>query len=72
MTPENFVYWLQGYLELSDPKKGLSMKQIDVIEEHIELVIDKVTTRTLQPITYPPSKQTSTTTLPPDNWVTTC
>lgn len=42
MTPENFVYWLQGHLELSE-KGGLTAQQVKVIREHIALVLQKVT-----------------------------
>lgn len=37
---EYFYYWLQGWLELEDPKK-ISKKQIEMIKEHINLVQDK-------------------------------
>lgn len=48
MTPENFTYWLQGYLELS--RRGtvggnisLDSIQVKIIEEHLNLVFTKVT-----------------------------
>lgn len=37
MTPENFVYWLQGYLELANPSL-LDEKTILMIKEHLDLV----------------------------------
>lgn len=40
MTPENFVYWLQGLLELGNPKK-LNEEQVKSIKEHIALVLEK-------------------------------
>jgi hypothetical protein len=43
MTPENFIYWLQGKLELSDPSEGLSPGQVQIIKDHICLVLHKVT-----------------------------
>lgn len=42
MTPENFVYWLQGMLEISDAKK-LNKEQVSIIKDHIALVLNKVT-----------------------------
>ena len=42
MTSDNFVYWLQGYLELSK-EKTLDADQIKVIEDHIKMVLTKVT-----------------------------
>jgi hypothetical protein len=52
MTPENFVYWLQGYFELSDacyplmksPLAGsLGGDQIQIIKDHLKLVLEKKT-----------------------------
>lgn len=37
MTPEHFVYWLQGFLELSE-SKTLSAKQLQVVRNHLNLV----------------------------------
>lgn len=42
MTPENFCYWLQGMLEIVDPK-SLDEKQIAVIKDHLSLVLNKIT-----------------------------
>lgn len=42
MDPINFVYWLQGYLELTN-EKGLSKEQVEKIRDHIKLVLEKVT-----------------------------
>jgi hypothetical protein len=42
MTAENFVYWLQGYLELSEGN-FLSPKQVKIVKDHIGLVLKKVT-----------------------------
>ena len=43
MTPEQFAYWLQGALEVIDPKYGLDAKQVQVIRDHLALVFEKVT-----------------------------
>ncbi len=42
MEAINFVYWLQGYLELSQDV-SLNDEQIKIIQEHIALVLTKVT-----------------------------
>lgn len=42
MTPENFVYWLQGFFEISNPKE-LNEQQIEVIKNHLGLVLTNVT-----------------------------
>jgi hypothetical protein len=42
MTPENFVYWLQGFMELGDPS-GLDAVQVQTIRDHLELVMEKQT-----------------------------
>lgn len=49
MTPENFCYWLQGYVELTlaashgnDPVH-LTNEQVRTIQSHLQLVFEKVT-----------------------------
>lgn len=42
MTPENFCYWLQGYFEISHTKT-LNAMQIQVVQDHLNLIFDKVT-----------------------------
>lgn len=42
MSPENFAYWLQGYLEIGNIKK-LDEKQIQIIKDHLKQVFTKVT-----------------------------
>lgn len=46
MTPENFVYWLQGFVELND-NKPLTEEQWGSIKRHLELVFTK------SPTTWP-------------------
>jgi hypothetical protein len=55
MTPENFAYWLQGYFEINDAAgvsttsvtpgtlKYLNEKQLQVIRDHLKLVLEKKT-----------------------------
>lgn len=38
MTPENFVYWLQGSLELSG-NASLNKKQVEAIKHRLDLVL---------------------------------
>lgn len=42
MTPENFVYWLQGFLELQGPI-DINEQQVKIIKDHIALVLKKET-----------------------------
>ena len=49
MNERDFVYWLQGFLELneeSDKTESLTLdaKQVSCIKEHLNLVMTKVTT----------------------------
>lgn len=42
MTPEQFTYWLQGYLEVENPKQ-LGIKETKIIKDHLKTVFKKVT-----------------------------
>ena len=42
MSPENFCYWLQGWLEIQDPKQ-ITESQVKEIQNHLDLVFTKVT-----------------------------
>ncbi len=44
MTPEQFVYWFQGYLEIGQPT-NLNERDIKVIKDHLDLVFNKVIPR---------------------------
>jgi len=39
MKDTNFVYWLQGYLELSEPT-DLSEKVVVLIKKHLQIVLE--------------------------------
>jgi len=41
MTPENFCYWLQGYIELSNCK-SLTPEQTQMISNHLQLVFNPI------------------------------
>jgi hypothetical protein len=47
MTPENFCYWLRGFIEISTagtfPEIHLDSDQINVIKDHLDLVMIKKT-----------------------------
>lgn len=66
MTTEQFVYWLQGFLELSGATT-LNEQQIQVIKEHIALVLTKVTPSGVTPV--PAITVPNTLSLP---WLITC
>ena len=42
MTPEAFAYWLQGYMEVQNPKE-INKTQTQIIKDHLALVFNKVT-----------------------------
>jgi hypothetical protein len=42
MTSDNFVYWLQGFFEISGNQE-LTKEQVQIIKDHIALVLDKKT-----------------------------
>lgn len=42
MSPENFVYWLQGFMEIANPST-LNEAQIQEIRNHLSLVLKKET-----------------------------
>ena len=42
MDSQAFVYWLQGFMELTNPQE-LRQSQIEVIRDHLDLVLGKVT-----------------------------
>jgi hypothetical protein len=42
MTTEQFTYWLQGFMEVANPTT-LDGRQIQVIKDHLALVLNKQT-----------------------------
>lgn len=46
MTTEQFIYWLQGFVELHGAPPSAS--QWEVIKEHLQLVFDKKTVKTVE------------------------
>lgn len=54
MTPRDFCYWLQGYIELTDASISdtlLEECQVDVIRDHLKLVFEKETPDRQRPLT---------------------
>jgi len=50
MSPESFCYWLQGYFELAKYPNDMDYQQVQIVQDHLALVFNKVTpTRTLDP-----------------------
>lgn len=48
MTPRDFIYWLQGHLEISGTN-ALSKKQVAEIRKHIKLVMTNQTNKFHEP-----------------------
>jgi hypothetical protein len=42
MTTEQFVYWLQGFMEINDPYH-IGPKETQIIKDHLALVFKKET-----------------------------
>ncbi len=42
MSAQEFVYWLQGFLEIAKPET-ISAEQVQEIKNHIKLVLTKIT-----------------------------
>jgi hypothetical protein len=42
LTAENFIYWLNGYFEISSSDK-LSKEQVQIIRDHLKECFNKVT-----------------------------
>jgi hypothetical protein len=42
MTPEQFVYWLQGYFEIARPH-SITPQEVFIIKDHLQLVFHKAT-----------------------------
>lgn len=53
MTSRDFVFWLQGYLELADPDQALKASQVDSIRQHLSLVFK----HEIDPSMGPPAHQ---------------
>lgn len=52
MTERDFLYWLNGYLELSGAK-SLDEFQLQILKDHLKLVMTKVTPTVNIPTVFP-------------------
>lgn len=52
MTAEQFAYWLQGFMEVGQPRE-LNHNQIQVIKDHLKLVFEKKTPERSPQVTDP-------------------
>ncbi len=43
MTPEQFVYWMKGYVEISNNSDGIGSQEWQIIKDHLNQVFDKRT-----------------------------
>lgn len=41
MSPENFVYWLQGFFEITGKVEGLTPAQLKMIQDHLGYVFSR-------------------------------
>ena len=53
MTPENFCYWLRGYLEISG-YTSITDEQLKEISNHLDLVFIKLTPPLTTHVPYTP------------------
>jgi hypothetical protein len=57
MTPEQFTYWLQGFVEISGQKEMKSPTDVqwEIIQSHLKTVFHKVTPnyQPVQPVSMP-------------------
>jgi len=53
MTAEQFTYWLQGFIEINDPKT-IGEKETQIIKDHLATVFNKVTPIWKGPYVSPP------------------
>ena len=67
MTPRDFVYWLQGLLELSKVER-LDVSQVQEIKNHLELVLTKETPTVSSPTPNPWITVPVITEPPTDPW----
>ena len=42
MTQEQFIYWLQGFMEINNPEM-LGVRETQIIKDHLALLFDKKT-----------------------------
>lgn len=56
MNPNEFVYWLQGYFELTN-SNTLTEEQVTIIKDHLRIVFNREQSDILHNFrSYPPSQ----------------
>jgi len=71
MTPQDFAYWLQGFIELNPEMKQPTEEQWKSIREHLQLVFTKVTPPVNDKFTlpsFPPGFTPTYPTTPNPGW----
>ena len=53
MTPRDFVYWLNGFIELNPGLMSITEKQINIIRAHLALVMKNETSKVVPPVSQP-------------------
>jgi len=43
MNEIQFIYWMQGFFEISGVERGLTERETQIIKDHLALVFDKQT-----------------------------
>lgn len=52
MTPEQFVYWLRGYMEIVNPDK-IDVQETAIIKQHLDTVFNRERNKSDQAVHYP-------------------
>lgn len=52
MNPRDFLYWLQGFMEVANPET-ITKEQVEMIKRHLSLAFIKVTETDNPPIIIP-------------------
>lgn len=65
MTPEQFVYWLQGFMEVAEPTQ-LGPKETQQIKNHLNLVFNKKTPEVKEDSQKPLFHYDQNSIIPPD------
>ncbi len=75
MTPRDFVYWMQGLIEIGQPE-NLNKEQIEMIKRHLNLVLTNVTDEIKPNLTPAPFRSPSLLHIDPaaehNTWIARC
>jgi len=67
MTAEQFTYWLQGFMEINDPR-SLGVRETQIIKDHLASVFNKQTPNRLTTIPDKGKTQPYTSPNQPTDW----